>query len=337
MKAEGILSRSILEWLQSGDGFVSGNTLCEQLNVSRTTVWKHIEQLRKAGYGIEASTNKGYRLVHRPDALFPAEITGYLQGQRFGHAFTYKDSVTSTNDEALLFARSGAEEGHVVVANEQTRGRGRRGHSWFSPPGTGIWMSVIARPRIALAQASSLTLFVAVAVARAVKEITGLQSGIKWPNDIVISGRKVCGILVEVSALAEQVQHAIIGIGLNVNVPADQFPLDLRAKAGSLQSETGRTYRRSWVLAVLLKHLQKVYDLFISEGGFAAIRDEWVQYNITLGQRVSVRTDGTTWTGQAIAIDESGVLEMIDDRGVRRRVHSGDLELLMPPQTAARQ
>jgi len=220
--------QQVLEELRKRKGeYVSGEELSRRLGLSRTAIWKHIKALRRDGYQISACTRRGYTLLCIPDRLYPEEVTAGLKTTWLGRPFYYYEEVGSTNQVAKDLAEQGAPHGAAVLAEGQTSGRGRLGRGWLSPAGKGIWLSLVLRPRVAPWQLPQLSLLAAVGVASAIKEITGLEVGIKWPNDILSRGKKLCGILTEMRAEVEITQYVILGIGLNVNLDIEDFTRDL--------------------------------------------------------------------------------------------------------------
>ena len=221
---------------------MSGQALADIAGCSRTAVWKHIEELRKEGFEFEAVKKKGYRILKAPDRVSEDAIHQGLKSKIIGRVIDYKESVPSTQKIAHSLAQEGAVEGTTVVADEQTEGRGRLLRSWHSPKGTGIWMSIILKPQLPPQKAPQFTLIAAVAVVQAIEEVCGLSPEIKWPNDILLNGRKVTGILTELQAEADKINSIIIGIGMNVNQKAEDFPEELRTIATSLSLEKGKNY-----------------------------------------------------------------------------------------------
>ena len=211
MKAE------ILKMLRETDSYVSGQELCNKFGVSRTAVWKAINQLKENGYEIEAVQNKGYHLLSAPDVMDVTELESIHSTEWAGCELYYYDSIDSTNTKAKELAEDGHPSGTLVVADQQTAGKGRRGRSWESPTGTGIFMTLMLKPEINPNNASMLTLVAAMATTRAIRRVTGVPAMIKWPNDIVMNGKKVCGILTEMSAQFDYINHIVIGIGINVH------------------------------------------------------------------------------------------------------------------------
>lgn len=307
-------AHDVLEALVEGDGVVSGGELAARFGVSRNAVWKHIETLRDTGFVVE-STGEGYMLEGVPEYGGLAVAYHLLRDGRtdyIGNEIEYHDSIGSTNDTAAERAREGVEEGYVVLADEQTGGRGRRERVWKSPSG-GIWTSVVLRPDFPPREASLVTLAVSVAVARAVEK-EGIEPTIKWPNDVLVGGDKLCGILVEMEADAESISHAVVGIGLNANtkpdVPdADTPPTSLAEHVGEVD--------RAVLTANLLAELEDAY-----EAG-DKILDEWRERSSTLGREVRVETPNETIEGIAERIDETGALVVSTDEG-ERVVTAGD-------------
>lgn len=318
----------ILSALRSEPGqFVSGEQLAQGLGLSRAAVWKHIAALRQAGYDIEASPRRGYRLIAGPD-LQAADLESALSGR--GLPLPYKVHVHarlgSTNVEAARLAQAGAPEGTVVIADAQTAGRGRLGRTWHSPPGTGLWLSVVLRPPLPPAACSGITLTAGVAVAAAIEQVTGLQPGIKWPNDLLIGDRKVCGILTEIAAEWDKVHHLILGIGINVNQTEADVPADLRGSAGSLRLARGERVSRRALCIAVLDELARRYPAF-EQHGFAAARDEWLRRSITIGRPVVARSAGGAVSGIAEDVDDDGALIVREASGAGVRVTSGEVTL----------
>ncbi|MDN4593258.1 biotin--[acetyl-CoA-carboxylase] ligase [Polycladomyces subterraneus] len=318
-----IRERLLALLIEHAGHFVSGEEISRQLGCTRTAIWKHIDELRKAGYEIEARPKAGYCLRYQPDRIAPEEIKALLSTRRFGHAIHYVESVESTQWLAHQGVRSGAEEGALFLADEQKQGRGRMGRKWHSPPRSGIWMSLLLRPPIPLNLAPQLTLMASVGVTRAIRRETGLPVTIKWPNDLLIDGRKVCGILTELRGEQDQIHYVVLGIGVNVNTPATSFPEDLKTIATSLAAESGRTYRRAKLIAAILEELEYVYDLYLSEG-FETIRHSWESFACMLGQSVTAHTPQGPRQGIAKGLHASGALLLETDEGIVP-VYSADI------------
>ncbi|MFD1395005.1 biotin--[acetyl-CoA-carboxylase] ligase [Kroppenstedtia eburnea] len=294
-------------FLERQDDFVSGEEISDQLQCSRTAIWKQIEELRKEGYQIEARPKRGYRLIHRPDRVAPEELKPHLFTDRFGQQIRYRQQVSSTQLLAHEWAREGAEEGSLVITEEQVQGRGRMGRNWVSPPRSGIWMSLILRPPIPLIQAPQLTLLTSVALTRALRKATDLEIRIKWPNDLLIRGRKICGILTETRGEQDQVQYVVVGMGINVNVTESSWPGELKKKATSLAIEGNTTYHRAKLIAGILKELEGLYDAYLVHG-FDPIRILWEEYAGMLGRQIRTLTPEGPVEGTAVGLDPSGAL-----------------------------
>lgn len=320
------MQESILHMLRERPGdYVSGEAMCQAFGVSRTAIWKHIKDLQDNGYEIEAVRNKGYRLLESPDLVTAAEIREGLQTTVLGQNIVYRDSIDSTNTLAQQLAREGAPDGTLVIADEQTAGRGRRGRQWFSPPHSGVWMSLILRPQLPLQHAAQITLVAAVALSKALTRESGVQAGIKWPNDILFSGKKCCGILTEMHAEFDQIHHLVVGIGINVNVPQSDFSDELQSIATSLQAIKGERLSRAGVVRSVLNEFEPLYRRYVDGGGFGSIRDDWKASSITLGRQIVAQTARGTITGKALDIDEFGVLLVEQADGSVEKIYSADI------------
>lgn len=315
------MEEEILNALRSRrDEYLSGEEMSRLAGVSRTAVWKEIEKLRAEGYKILAQPHEGYRLVGIPDRLTAQELTWNLATKRIGRRVHAYDSTDSTMDLAHRLAAAGEPEGAVVVAEGQNQGRGRIGRRWISPKGKGICASVILRPQIPLSEAACLTLLAAVAVARAVRTGADLQPQIKWPNDVLIGGKKVAGVLTELNAELNRIRYLVLGIGLNVNTPRAQLP----AQATSLAEETGEPVDRVGFARTLLLEIDRAYSQFIEEGALG-ILDEWRRHALFLGRRIRVALPGRTVDGQALDVDPSGALLVRTDAGMIESISAGDV------------
>ncbi len=321
-----MLRSDILSMLRDKIGdFVSGEELGRRFNVSRTAVGKQIQKLRLEGYDIESTVSQGHRLRNLPDLLRPEEVCPKLATGKFGCELHYFSSIGSTNNEAKKLAVAGSPEGTLVVTEEQAEGRGRLSRGWFSPKAKGIWFSIVLRPPFPPQEAPKCTLMAAVAVNRAIRDIAGVPCGIKWPNDIMCKGRKLVGILTEMSAEMDAINHVVIGMGVNVNIPGEDFPAELREIATSLLLETGKPVRRLELFIRILERLEELY-LEVLRSGFAVVLDAWRQESITLGQQVQVIGTDKSFLGQAIDIDSDGALLVSTESGVER-VLAGDVSI----------
>jgi BirA family biotin operon repressor/biotin-[acetyl-CoA-carboxylase] ligase len=318
----------LLMYLKEGKGtWFSGEFLGHKLTISRSAIWKHICTLKEEGYIIESSRKKGYLLGRTTDSLLPNEIREGLKTNVFGRRdIVYFKDTDSTNIRAEQLAAEGAPEGTVVIAEKQTQGKGRRGRNWFSPPSEGIYFSIILRPRISPHEAPKLTLMASVAVAETVLSLTQLRVNIKWPNDILINGKKLAGILTEISAEMDRIHYVVIGIGINVNTRTESFPPDIRDRATSILLETGAVYQRVALLRVFLEWLEVYYDMF-NVKGFQPIMNRWKQLSDMMGKQISVDLINHTFTGEVLDIDEDGFLLLRDHEGNLRKIISGDITL----------
>lgn len=316
----------LLDLLLSQPGqYVSGEEISRKLSISRTAVWKQINKLREEGYDFEAVSRKGYRLVSKPERL---EYSGLLQAMNtksFGQRLKLLDVTTSTQEEVRLLAEQGAEEGTLVIAEEQTTGRGRQGRKWHSPAGKGIWMSLLLRPQLPLSSAPQLTLLSAVAVCRAVRAVTGVDVGIKWPNDLLANGRKICGILLESVGEDEMIRYCIAGIGIDANLESSDLPPELVPIATSLQIESGRKVDRAVLIGAVLAEMEKLYGLY-QEKGFAPIGHLWEALSITTGQDITVKTAQGEVTGRAMGLDEYGGLLVMQRDHRLTTIFSGEVQ-----------
>ncbi len=309
----------------SSERAVSGAELAERLGISRTAVWARIEELRKIGYEINANPHEGYRLRGSPDVLNGDDIQSLLpEGQVIGRDIRVFEETTSTNDIADRLGRDGVKEGAVVCAESQSKGRGRLGRTWVSLRGKGLWFSVLLRPPLPPQAATQMTIASATAVARALQGSTGVQCEVKWPNDILIGGKKVCGILTEMAAELESIKHMVVGVGLNVNFEAEDFPTALRKIATSLRIEGGKPFRRCEIAAALLQELNFDYRRVI-EGKFEEIADEWETACTTIGHHVEIHSGNRVMAGRAESLDSEGALLLRTQHGRLERVIGGDV------------
>ncbi|HZX95740.1 MAG TPA: biotin--[acetyl-CoA-carboxylase] ligase [Myxococcales bacterium] len=311
--------------LEYADDFVPGDVLCDKLDVPRAELLKRLDSLRARGYVIHTRGGLGYRLVEVPDRLGEEQIAPLLASGEMGRSIHHFEELESTNDEAHRLAEAGALHGEVVIAEVQTKGRGRRGRSWIAPPGKSLAMSVILRPSLPPSRAPEITLLAAVALAEAARELGAHATRIKWPNDLEVRGRKLAGLLTELHADADRVRHAVLGIGLNVTLQPGDLPAELRAVATSLLIETGERQPRPMVCARILEHLEEWLSLHETEG-FAPVAERWRELSSTLGHRVRVATEGATIEGDAVDLAEDGALLVREAGGALVRVVAGDVE-----------
>lgn len=321
-----MLDEKILNILKNNtDSYVSGEELCKLADISRAAIWKHIEKLRSDGYEIEASPHHGYKLASIPDSLIPDEIRWKLKTRIFGKTVISYKKIDSTNTAAYALAEKGMKEGAVIIAEEQAKGKGRQGRQWVSPSKKGIYLSCILRPDIAPNDICRITLLTAVAVTRSIRQLTGLSAMIKWPNDILVNNRKVCGILTEMKAEQDMVDFLIIGIGVNVNTSLGSLPKG----ASSLKEEMRRGNRSEDLSRIeltkrILENIEEDYLLFKKQG-FKPIIEEWKELSAMLGSRIKVILPNRTFEGQVHNIDEHGSLVVMTEAGILERVSSGDI------------
>mgnify|MGYP001853031449 FL=1 len=319
------MKTEILTILKENDGFVSGQDLCSRLKVSRTAVWKVIGQLQEEGYQIEGVRNKGYRLLQTPDVMTAAEIGSRLHTRLIGKKLVYYDETDSTNIQGAKLAREGCPDGTVVVADSQTAGKGRRGRNWSSPHGSSIYISFVLRPDIPPACASSITLIAGMAAAEAIKAETGILAGIKWPNDVVINGKKVCGILTEMNAEVEAIHYIVSGIGINVN--QQEFPEEIRETATSLKLEGKKEVNRSSLAAKLAESFERFYEIFLQTGDLSQLKDLYEGMLVNLGRQVKVLDPKGDYQGICRGINIEGELLVECPGGDLRQVRSGEVSV----------
>jgi BirA family biotin operon repressor/biotin-[acetyl-CoA-carboxylase] ligase len=310
---------------EAGDEFVSGEAISDKLGLTRAAVWKHVEALRAHGYRIDALPARGYRLAEVPDRLTPLELRPLLNTHDVGQVLHWHEEIGSTNDRARELAEEGAEHGEVVIAEAQTAGRGRRGRGWSSPPRRNLYFSVVLRPDLPPARAPELTLVASVAICEALRQ-AGVEAGIKWPNDLHASGRKIAGILTELAAEPDRVSWVVLGIGVNVNARAEDFPEDVRAEATSVLLERGQPAPRALLAAACFTALEEWTDRHAEEG-FGPVAVAWRKRSVTLGREVVVKIEGRDIVGTAEDIDETGAL-LVRTRAGLERILTGDVALL---------
>lgn len=306
---------------------ISGQQLADELGVSRTAIWKHLQTLQDEGYEFETIKKKGYRLITEPDRVDVAKISSFLKTKRFGQSIHYFDEIESTQIIAHQLAREGAIDGTIVIAEEQTAGKGRMQRPWDSAKGKGIWMTIIVRPDLLPHQAPQYTLVTAVSVVMAMKSLyQNFTPEIKWPNDILINGRKCVGILTEMLAEMDRVEGLLVGVGINTNQGPSDFPEELKDIATSIAIEEGSKVNRAELVAEILKYLEMYTDEYV-ENGFKSIKQLWVEHSGTIGKRIKATTLREVIEGLAIGITDDGVLEIQLDHGEIKKVYSADIEI----------
>ena len=319
------MKSEILRLLKESDTYISGQQLCEQFQVSRTAIWKVIDQLKKEGYEIEAVRNKGYRLIDSPDVMSKAEIESLVDTKWAGKNVVYYDEIDSTNNRAKEAGDNGAAHGTLFVADMQVAGKGRRGRVWKSPSGSSIYMTILLYPEISPLKAPQLTLVMAIAVAEGIKEVTGLDTKIKWPNDIVVNGRKICGILTEMSTEIDYINHVVIGAGINVN--QDDFPEDIRKTASSLKMELGKQVKRSELIAAIMKSFEKDYEIFVKTEDLSGLQELYNSMLVNLDRDVKVLEPGNEYEAHALGINKTGELIVRTAEGEEKEIYAGEVSV----------
>lgn len=340
------MKTKILKILRNADGFVSGQAICESLGVSRTAVWKVINQLKEEGYEFDAVSNKGYRIVNYPDILTKSEIESQLDKNDIIKKIVFFDETDSTNNRAKKAAEEGEESGTLFITECQTGGRGRRGRNWVSPPGSGIWMTLLIRPDIRPDEASMLTIVAAMAVSSAITKVTKYdakailsdekdilfadnkieQCKIKWPNDIVLDKKKICGILTEMSAEPEHVNYVVTGIGINVNTT--EFADEIKDMASSIFVQTGVRIKRSHVVAQFAHDFTEYFNRFIKTQDLSLLVDDYNKMLINAGKTVRIEERGEAYTAGAYGIDNEGrLIVKVDDTGEEKKIIAGEVSV----------
>lgn len=324
----------ILSLLRERGDYVSGQELCEKYGVSRTAIWKAIGQLKKEGYRIEAVRNKGYLLLDSADAgqeeiYGQNELSSRMHTKWVAHPVCFYDSIGSTNVQAKRMAEEGSLHGTLVVADMQTAGRGRRGRGWESPAGTNIYFTLLLKPDIPTEMAPMLTLVMAMAVAKGIGKTVEMESppGIKWPNDIVMDGKKICGILTEMSMSVEQDSISYVVIGVGINVKKQDFPPELVDKATSLCEACGQDISRSELLCHIMESFEKLYEEFVAAGDLSGLRESYDALLINKDKEVCVLDPAGEYRGIARGIDEKGQLLVELTDGCVRAVYAGEVSV----------
>ncbi len=303
--------------------YISGEDLSSSLGISRTAIWKHIEKLREEGYDILASPHLGYRLVSVPDRLTEIELKWQLNTNIIGKKIHSYKEIDSTNELATKLALSGEKEGSVVIAEYQTKGRGRLGRKWLSPRGKGAYFSIILRPDILPREIPVITLLSSLSVAKTIREVLDLPSFIKWPNDVLINKQKVCGILTELNGEMDKVNFVVIGIGININTKKELLP----EGASSLSIEKGKEIQRLDFTKMVFESLDKYYKVF-NEGKILDIIKEYKRLSAVLDTDVKITSHDKSLSGRAVDVDKEGALILRMDSGFHERVLAGDVSIL---------
>lgn len=319
------MKSEILRLLKENDTYISGQQLCGHFQVSRTAIWKVIEQLKKEGYQIEAVRNKGYHLVDSPDVMSKAEIESLMKTHWAGKKVVYYEETDSTNNRAKDSGEKGGTHGTLFVADRQVAGKGRRGRAWESPAGTSIYMTILLYPDMLPTKAPQLTLLMALAVAEGIRKVTGIKTGIKWPNDIVIHGKKVCGILTEMSAEIDYINYVVIGVGINVN--QETFPQELRERAISLKSELGTNVKRSELIAATMESFENYYEIFRKTEDLLEVKELYNDLLVNIDKEVMVLEPGHEYEAYALGINNTGELIVRMPDGQEKEVYAGEVSV----------
>ena len=319
MKAE------VLKMLRESGGYISGQQICEKFGVSRTAVWKVIRRLQEEGYQVEAVRNKGYRIVDSPDIMTEEELKSLMRTRWAGRNIVYYKETDSTNLRIKQLGDEGAPEGTLAVADSQSAGRGRRGRTWDSPAGSSIYMSVLLRPRILPDRAPMLTLVMACSVAEGIMDCEDVKVQIKWPNDIIINGRKLVGILTEMSTQIDYINHVTVGVGINVNMT--EFPEEIRGTATSLRLETGHVVKRARLIAAIMERLEQNYGIFLQTEDMSGLMEKYSSLLVNQGKEVMVLGAKEEYKAYAVGINNTGELIVRREDGTEEAVYAGEVSV----------
>ena len=314
----------ILDMLKSTEDYVSGQEICDSLSLSRTAIWKHIKKLKAEGYVINSVNNRGYKLVDVPDILNEQHIREHLHTSWLAKQIIYYPETDSTNIQAKHLGENGGENGTVIVTDKQTAGRGRRGRDWISPEGN-CYFSMLLYPDVSVDKASMITLIAALAVAKAVKITNDINAMIKWPNDVVANGKKLCGILTESSTDLEYIQYVVVGIGINCN--QRDFADEISSMTTSISIETGENIKRSKLLGQFLDCFEEYYDIFIDTEDMSRLADDYNKLLINRGRDVKLIDKNDERILRALGIDDMGRLIVENDIGGIETVISGEVSV----------
>jgi len=319
------LKSKILALLRERADFISGQELCEHFGVSRTAVWKAVGQLKKEGFNIEAVQSRGYRLVQEKEVFGRNELESRMKTKWAGHPVHFYESLDSTNLQAKLDAERGAGQGTLVVADMQTAGRGRRGRAWSSPAGINVYFTLILKPQFPPDKASMITLVMALAVAEGIREACGVEAGIKWPNDIVVGGKKVCGMLTEMSVERGYIHYVVVGAGVNVGL--QKFPEEIAETAVSLEQECGRKIPRAVLVADIMKAFEKYYENFLEHLDLAGLQKIYNRLLVNCGREVRVLDPKGEFRGVSHGINDVGELLVEREDGTVTAVYAGEVSV----------
>jgi len=319
------LKAEILKKLRESSDYISGQQFCEEFGVSRTAVWKVINQLKEDGYQIEAVRNKGYRIAACPDVMTKEAVGSMLTTDWAGQTIVYFDETDSTNTQAKKLGEQGAVHGTLVLAELQNSAKGRRGRGWIAPAGENIYMTILLRPDIEPVHAPMLTLVMAHSTVLAIRRITGLEALIKWPNDVIVGRKKVCGILTEMSAEVDYINHVVIGVGINVNM--QEIPSDLEAKATTLSREKGELIKRADLAAEVMNRFEADYQMFMESRDLSRLKNSYNQMLVNINKEVSIQEVDREYRGQALGINENGELLVKKTDGSIEAIFAGEVSV----------
>ena len=319
MKAE------ILKRLRESDEYISGQQLCEEFGVSRTAVWKVVSRLKEEGYQVEAVRNKGYRITTCPDVITGEAVGSLLTTRLAGRPIVYFEETDSTNTQAKKLGDQGAGHGTLVIAESQSGGKGRRGRGWLSPPRGNIYMTILLKPDIEPSRAPMLTLVMAHSAAMAIRRTTGLETQIKWPNDVIVERKKVCGILTEMSTEIDYINHVVIGIGINTNM--QEIPNNLAEKATSLAREKGQLIERAALAAAIINQFEKDYEVFMESSDLSGLKDSYNHMLVNKNKEVMIQEVNREFRGEALGINEIGELIVRKEDGSLQQIFAGEVSV----------
>lgn len=318
------MKKRILALLRESDTYISGQEICDKLNISRTAVWKYVHMLQEEGYVIESVKKRGYRFVSAPDCLTAEEIVSQLQTKVFAQRTIYHEEIDSTNEEVKRLAENGAIHGTLVVSDYQSKGKGRRGRTWISSKGNCIYMSILLRPDMESARAAGLTLMAALAVSDGIDRL-GCKTQIKWPNDVIINGKKVCGILTEMSGEIDYINYVVVGIGINVN--DEQFPPEIGQMATSIKIENGEVENRAKLVAYIMEAMEEYYITYRKTNDLSLLLEKYNGKLANVNKQVKLIQKGEEQIRTALGIDKTGALLVVDDNGNQERIISGEVSV----------
>lgn len=318
------MKAAILKILRETGDYVSGQEICEKLGVSRTAVWKVIRQLQEEGYQVDAARSRGYRIIDGPDVMTAEEVESLLDTEWAGKPVVYYPETDSTNIRIRHLGDEGAPHGTLAVADRQTAGRGRRGRTWESPGGSCIYMSILLRPDLAPEKAPMLTLVMACGVAEGIMDCADVKVQIKWPNDIIVSGKKLAGILTEMSTQVDYIDHVTVGVGINVNV--QNFPEEIQT-ATSLLSETGTQTKRAPVIAAVMKHFEENYKIFMQTEDMSGLMEKYSSLLVNQGREVLILEKDAEYKAYAEGINQKGELVVRREDGTVENICAGEVSV----------